>query len=337
MELEYFVHDMKLKYPFSISRHTYYSQPNVIMKLHFQGYSGYGEATVNPYYQITIDNLSATFDEFKQKLADYEFSDPDKLFEDFSSYLAINSFALGALNNASWDLYGKMQNASVRSMLSQLSMETPLTSYTLGISNEEEIAVKMEDCPWPIYKIKLGSEHDMATLDFIRERTNSVIRVDANCAWNVEQTIRYSARLKEHNVEFIEQPLKAGDPGQKACFQKSQLPLMADESCCKEKDVETCAGLFHGINIKLLKCGGISPALRMVKNARKLGLKIMIGCMTETSIGISAAAQLLSLVDYADLDGPLLLADDLADGLEFENGRIYLSEKLGLGIELKRK
>ena len=138
-------------------------------------------------------------------------------------------------------------------------------------------------------------------------------------------------------VEFIEQPLAANDPNQHTCYANTALPLIADESCCTESDVDSCLHKFHGINIKLLKCGGLSPAIRMVKKARNLGLQIMVGCMTETSVGISAAAQLLPYIDFADLDGPLLLAEDLAEGLNYTHGNLILSDLNGLGFLFKGK
>jgi len=323
---------MKLKYPFSISRHTYYSQANIIIELQHNGISGFGEATINPYYNITLDNLKDTFNLMNQRLDNYSFQTPDQLFEDFSDFLVVNSFALGALNNASWDLYGKLTNCPVSKFIDLPFGAKPLTSYTLGIADRHEILQKMQELPWPIYKIKLGTSNDLELIEFIRKHTNSNIRVDANCAWNAEKTIQLSRNFKMLDVEFIEQPLPANDDQQRDCYVKSELPLFADESCCLESDVEKCVNSFHGINIKLLKCGGLTPALRMIKKAREFGLKIMVGCMTETSVGISAAAQLLPFVDFADLDGPLLLAEDVADGLGYDHGKIHLSDQNGLGV-----
>lgn len=337
MQLKIYEYDMKLKYPFSISRHTYYSQPNIVLELQHDGLSGYGEATINPYYHITLDNLKKSFDSMNKRLKAYTFISPDVLFEDFSDFLSINSFALGALNNASWDLYGKLNNCSVSKLFDLDKSQMPQTSYTLGIDNKKGLLKKIEELPWPIYKVKLGTADDLEIVKFIRKHTRSALRIDANCAWNFEQTISISKELKVLCVEFIEQPLPAQHPNQNMCYEKSALPLIADESCCTETDVDQCKDRFNGINIKLLKCGGLSPALRMIKNARDLGLKIMVGCMTESSIGISAATQLLPFVDYADLDGPLLLADDLATGLTYENGNLSLSGKNGFGIVFNRR
>lgn len=332
MHLTIYKHDLKLKYPFSISRHTYLTQPNVIIKLEHQDYTGYGEATANPYYTITIANLEECFQSMDAELRHYSFSTPDQLFSDFSHYLEKNPFALGALNNASWDLYGKMQGIPIVDAIDLKAHPIPETSYTLGIDTADAMVQKMLEFPWPLYKVKVGTKSDLELLQQLRKNTQSRLRVDANCGWNADETIAISRELKKLNIDFIEQPLPRNDPDQLNCFNNSALPLMADESCRTEADVELCNKYFHGINIKLLKCGGISPAIRMIRHARKLGLKIMIGCMTETTVGMSAAAQLLPFVDYADLDGPLLLAEDLAEGLKYENGYLYASKGNGLGI-----
>ena len=337
MQLITHAYDMRLKYPFSISRHTYYSQPNVIVELCHEGITGLGEATINPYYDISIENLLSTFDIIRELLEGYQFTHPDQLFDDFHEFLEINSFALAALNNASWDLYGKLLKSPVVNLLNLKAENRPLTSYTLGIATKAEMLNKIVDFPWPIYKIKLGTNEDLEIIKSIRNCTNAIIRVDANCAWSAIETISMSNKLKDLAVEFIEQPLQVSDQEQSMCFEKSELPLVADESCCRESDVGKCVGLFHGINIKLLKCGGLSPAVRMIKEARKQGLSIMVGCMTETSIGIAAAAQLLPFIDQADLDGPLLLSEDLADGITYHQGSINLSGKNGLGINFTGK
>ncbi len=337
MQLRISEHDLKLRYPFSISRHTYYSQPNVVVELMQDGITGFGEATVNPYYNINIDNLTRTFISMAARLKNYHFETPDKLWEDFSDYLTVNAFALAALNNASWDLYGKMTNKPVTELVGLKAQSGPLTSYTLGIDPEEKMLQKMLDFPWPIYKVKVGMAGDMALMRFLTGHSTSIFRIDANCGWDADETIENAVGLKRVGVEFIEQPLPKNHPGQKICFEKSVLPLMADESCCIEADVGKCDGLFHGINIKLLKCGGITPALRMIAKARLLGLKLMIGCMTESTVGIAAAAQLLGFMDYADLDGPLLLAEDLASGLKYEAGYVATSSQPGLGIMYQGK
>jgi L-alanine-DL-glutamate epimerase-like enolase superfamily enzyme len=169
----------------------------------------------------------------------------------------------------------------------------------------------------------------------LRQHTDAVFRVDANCAWGVEETIENSRQLKPLGVEFIEQPMRADDmEGMKEVYQRSELPLIADESCITEADVAKCHGYFHGVNIKLTKCGGLTPARRMIAEAKSQGMKVMVGCMTESSVGISAIAQLLPLLDYVDMDGALLLSKDIASGVTIDYGKVNYSEVNGTGVTL---
>jgi len=162
-----------------------------------------------------------------------------------------------------------------------------------------------------------------------------MLRVDANAAWDLETALKLIPQLKELGVEFVEQPLaKDNWEGMKILYQESPLPLFADEACVFERDVEKCKDHFHGINIKLTKCSGITPALRMIKKARELDLKIMIGCMNESTIGSAAIAHLLPLIDFVDMDGPLLLEEDLATGIAYDYGKIILPDEPGLGIKV---
>jgi L-alanine-DL-glutamate epimerase-like enolase superfamily enzyme len=188
---------------------------------------------------------------------------------------------------------------------------------------------------WPIYKIKLGTKHDLDIVRELRKHTDAVFRVDANCGWNADEAIANSHELAKLNVEFIEQPLPAADwSGVKQVYQNSALPIVADESCIAEADVERCHGHFHGVNVKLVKCGGLTPARRMIAQARQLGLKTMVGCMTESTVGISAIAQLLPLLDYVDMDGAALLAKDIATGVVVDRGTCRYSNVNGTGAAL---
>jgi L-alanine-DL-glutamate epimerase-like enolase superfamily enzyme len=212
----------------------------------------------------------------------------------------------------------------------------PVTNYTIGIDTIEVMVRKMEEFPgWPIYKIKLGTADDLGIVRELRNHTAAVFRVDANCAWDAETTIRISGPLGELGVEFIEQPLAPDRWDEmKNVVRRSALPIIADESCGTEPDVQRCRGHFHGINVKLVKCGGLTPAKRMIEQGRQLGLKTMVGCMTESSVGISAIAQLLPLLDYVDMDGALLLARDIATGVRIERGRILYPKEAGCGVRL---
>jgi L-alanine-DL-glutamate epimerase-like enolase superfamily enzyme len=194
----------------------------------------------------------------------------------------------------------------------------------------------MKSKPWPVYKIKLGTDEDIEIIKALREHTDAVFRIDANAGWTLEEALDKIPQLAGLGVEFIEQPLaKENWEGMKVLFEKSVLPLIADESCVFEQDVKKCYQHFHGINIKLTKCSGITPALRMIKEARILKLKVMMGSMNEGTIGSAAIAHFLPQLDYADLDGPLLLSADNATGLDFDFGKVTISNRPGLGVLLQ--
>ncbi|WP_431216593.1 enolase C-terminal domain-like protein [Puia sp. P3] len=192
----------------------------------------------------------------------------------------------------------------------------------------------MRERPRPIYKIKLGTPEDLAIMEALRRETDAVFRVDANAGWTVGEALQLIPVLAQLGVEFVEQPLARDDwDGMRVLYKESVLPLIADESCVKEEDVEACAGFFHGINIKLTKCGGITPARRMIGKARSLGMKVMVGSMNESTIGSAAIAHLLPELDYVDMDGPLLLRDDLGTGLAIGADRVTIPNGAGLGVE----
>jgi L-alanine-DL-glutamate epimerase-like enolase superfamily enzyme len=194
---------------------------------------------------------------------------------------------------------------------------------------------KLKEKPWPIYKIKLGTDRDIEIIEQLRKHTHSIFRIDANSAWEAEEALEKINAFKNLGVEFIEQPLAKDDwEGMKWLYERSPLPLYADEACVHEEDVEKCHNHFHGINIKLTKCSGITPALRMIKKARELNMGVMIGAMNESTLGSAAIAHLMPLIDYVDADGPLLLEEDITTGLKYEDdGRILTSSEPGLGIQ----
>jgi L-alanine-DL-glutamate epimerase-like enolase superfamily enzyme len=245
-------------------------------------------------------------------------------------------FALNALDGAIHDLWGKLQGAPVYRLWGLTTETIPQSDYTLGIDTTEKMVAKLNEMPgWPVYKIKLGTPNDLDIVRELRKHTDAVFRVDANCGWTAEQTIEFAPVLKKLNVEFIEQPLPPEDvEGARRAYEKSALPLIADENCITEEDVDRCAGRFHGINIKLVKCGGLAAARRMVARARELGLQVMAGCMTESTVGISALAQLLPLLDYVDMDGAVLLAKDISTGVRLERGECIYPNENGTGVNL---
>lgn len=326
---------LQLEYPFSISRYTVSTQETFIVCITNGAISGYGEATVNPYYDSTIEGLETSVQRVLGIVETSNGVHPEELWKQLEPRLRNNYFALCAIDCAYWDFCARLQKRTLRSFWSTNALKLPKTNYTIGIDEIPVMQSKINENPWPIYKIKLGVKNDLEIVKALRNVTNSVFRIDANCAWGTEETIEKSEVLKDLGVEFIEQPLKANDWEGMACVkQNSKLPIMADESCQKLEDIEKCAKAFHGVNIKLMKCGGITPALQMIKNARAQNLKVMIGCMTESSVGISAIAQLAPLLDYLDADGALLLKNDIAEGVSFKNGDIIYPKAFGSGSTL---
>ena len=337
MKLEWRRVSLPLKDPFTIARGTLHHQQGLIVSLTQDGVSGFGEVTCNTYYGHTYESLEAALSLVHDAIAEQPLMHPRELYEVCRAVIPTDRFALSAIDGAAYDLYGKTQGIRTTEILGLTTTAETRSSYTLGIDSIEEMIRKYHDQPaWPVYKIKLGTPHDLEIVQALRAVTEATIRVDANCAWTVEQTITNSHALRELGVEFIEQPLPAdaSPAAQREVFEQSALPVIADESCRTEEDVARCEGLFHGINVKLCKCGGLTPASRMLQQARTLGMKTMVGCMIESTVGISAAAQLLPLLDYADFDGANLLAEDVARGVRIHNGEVEFSTVPGNGIEL---
>ncbi|MEZ0130867.1 dipeptide epimerase, partial [Flavobacterium sp. LBUM151] len=310
-------------------------QPSLIVELRNHDFSGFGEATSNPYYNISIEILQNDIEQIRSLVENTTDETPEDFWNKISPFLKDNPFALCALDNAYHDLYARKKGKKLYELWNYDISNNPLTNYTIGIGTIENMIAKMEELPWPIYKIKLGTPEDIVIVTELRKHSNAIFRVDANCAWTVDETLSNAEILKNLGVEFIEQPLKANDwEGQREVFKNSVLPIIADESCITESDVAKCHNHFHGVNIKLMKCGGITPGKRMITEAKKLGLKTMVGCMTESTVGISAIAHLLPELDYVDMDGALLLAEDIASGVTIKNGKTFYPDRTGTGVIL---
>jgi L-alanine-DL-glutamate epimerase-like enolase superfamily enzyme len=335
MELTLSPYRLELAHTFSISRESHDFQDSLVVSLSHKGKTGYGEATSNAYYHITSASMAKEIGAHKVAVESHLFLNPT-VFYSFIKKLGLSNFSLCALDLAAWDLYGKILQKPLYQIWKTKLDHYPTTNYTIGIDSIDKMLAKMEEKPWPIYKIKLGTKEDVAIIKALREKTSAVFRVDANCAWGVQETIDNGVALKKLGVEFIEQPMAAAEwEGMKRVYEKSVLPLMADESCLVPEDVSKCVGHFHGINIKLTKCGGLSPALKMIQEAKNLGLKTMVGCMTESSVGISAIAQLLPQLDFVDMDGAMLLKNDIAKGVVINSQANVIFPSLGgSGIEL---
>ncbi|MEM1107523.1 MAG: dipeptide epimerase [Planctomycetota bacterium] len=342
--------ELPLRHAWTIAHGTRTVQRNLIVALHDPetGHTGYGEAPGIPYMGVTVESMCETHKKYSlEALFGKEFWErfegvityvlrdmehhPHSLAiydSDLQPISASDHFFSCAVDEAINDLFGKRNELSLMKSWGEGLDGSLSSNYTLGMDTPEVMVAKLREYPdFPSYKVKLGRpeaegglEEDLAVLRRLREETDAVFRVDANTGWDAEQTIRASGPLRDLGVEFIEQPLPPDAPRSEyeAVYFGSDLPIIADESCQTEEDVEKCAGLFHGINIKLCKCGGMTPARRMIAKARELDLKVMMGCMTETTVGISALAQFLPLLDYVDMDGAMLLADgtDPADGVK---------------------
>ncbi len=344
LELRLHPVELPLRHAWTIAHGTRTLQRNLIVELHdpATGLSGYGEAAGIPYYGVTVekmvehlhrrrDVIDAWDGDVQAGLVEAAHSDP------------VSCFAACAVDQAMHDLWGKRLAQPVWQLWGLSLAKCPVSNYTIGLAEPEVMVAKLREFPqFAVYKIKLGTgdpKTDLSRIERLRQETDAAFRIDANTAWTAEDTIRLSGPLRDLGVEFIEQPLPADAPRaeHEAVYFGSDLPIMADESCQTEADVERCAGLFHGINIKLTKCGGMTTTRRMIARTRELDLKVMIGCMTETTVGISAIGQLLPLLDYVDMDGALLLAEDVADGVKLgPNGVAVFSETPGNGVTLTR-
>ncbi|QES87807.1 dipeptide epimerase [Rhizosphaericola mali] len=330
--------DTPFEYPFTISGgRTKSSQPAMIVGLNLGNFIGWGEAPAITYYNVTVESMIEELECKKDVIEKFALIDPERFWHFLHHLFPDNPFLVCALDIAGWDLFGKLDKQPIYKIWDLEWKNTPLTDYTIGIDTPEKMLEKLKQHPWPIYKIKLGTEDDIAILKEIRNVTSSPIRIDANAGWTLEKALNILPELEKLDVELIEQPLaKDNWADMKILKEKSNIPLIADESCVSEHDVLKCAPFFHGINIKLTKCSGMTPAKRMVQEARSLSLKVMMGSMNETNIGSAAIAQFLPILDYVDMDGPILLKEDDMEGLNIENGIISLSGGYGLGIRKKK-
>lgn len=333
MRFRYWKYELAFRHPFTISKGTKTHQPTLIVELDHFGVIGYGEAPAITYYDITVEKMIEDLEAKRQMVEKFAFTEPDRYWHYLHHLFPKNPFLVCALDIAAWDIYGQLKQKRIDAFHKNANLNPPVTDYTIGIDSIEKMIAKVKEKPWPIYKIKLGTPRDIEIAKALRKETDAILRVDANAAWSVEEAMQIIPELEKLGVELVEQPLaKDNWEGMKKLYEFSSIPLIADESCVSEKDVEKCAGHFHGINIKLTKCSGLTPALRMISEAKELGMKVMVGCMNESTIGSAAIAHLLPLIDYVDMDGPLLLKEDVATGLYYNFGQVNVEGDKGLGI-----
>lgn len=334
MRIQARIEELRLRHTFTISRGSQDLVPTVVVTLESDGLTGYGASTPSRFYGFDAESVVKALESLSPWLEGRDPGNYQSLLADAAVQLPENPQALCALDLAAHDWAAKRLGVPLHRLFGLDAARVPPTCYTIGLDTIPRMIDKMEEFrDFPIFKIKLGVDNDIEILRALRERTDAVFRVDANCAWTPDEALKKAAAMRDLGVEFIEQPLKPEDlEAMPELFERSPLPLMADENAVLPADIPRLAGRFHAINIKLVKCGGIQPALRMIALARAYGMKIMIGCMIESSVGCAAAAQIGPLVDYLDIDGMLLIDNDPFTGLAVERGEPLLTEAPGLGV-----
>ena len=340
MQLRFFPYELKLKHVFTVATYSRSTTPDVQVELEYDGLVGYGEASMPPYLQKelgTVESVMAFLRKVQEGIGRFE--DPFQL-EDILAYIdglsEGNAAAKAAVDIALHDLVGKLLQAPWYRIWGLDKAKAPSTTFTIGIDTPEVVRQKTKECAdqFNILKVKLGSDHDKQLIETIRSVTQLPIAVDANQGWNDrQQALDMIHWLKEQGIVMVEQPMPKERLDDIAWItQHSPLPIFADESVQRLKDIPALKGAFSGINIKLMKCTGMREAWKMVTLARALDMKVMVGCMTETSCAISAAAQFSPAVDFADLDGSLLIANDRFKGMEVVKGKITLPDRPGIGV-----
>jgi len=329
MLLTYHTFDLKLKHPFRISRSITEVKKNVLVQID----EGIGEAAPSEYYGENAETVIECLEKVKDQLGGDPFQ-IESILSNLDKRIKGTFSAKAAIDMALHDLVGKRLNMPLYKLLG-LDGKAPLTtSYTVGIDTPERMKEKTRQANnFLVYKVKVGVEGDVEMVKAIREVTDAKIRVDANAGWSAEEALEKIDQIKEYGIEFVEQPIDPRDKaGLKKIKEKAEIPIIIDEQLMTSKDIPDFVELCDGINIKLAKCGGIREALRMIRVARAHGLKVMLGCMIESSVGIAAAAHLGSLADFLDLDGNLLVSNDPYEGLRLDKGKLFLSDLPGLGV-----
>lgn len=336
MHLSFEPYELKLKHVFTVSSFSRSTTPDVQVRIDYDGYTGYGEASMPPYLGQTVESVCS----FLKKVDLEQFPDPfciDDILTYIDSLSDGDSAAKAAVDIALHDLVGKIIGAPWHRMLGLNPEKTPNTTYTIGIDTDEMVKLKTREVAgqFKILKVKLGTPRDREMIRAIREVSDLPIAVDVNQGWkNKKKALDEIFWLKEQGIVMVEQPMPKEMPEANAWLtERSPLPTFADEAIQRLKDIPAVKGAYTGINIKLMKCTGMREAWKMMNYARAEGMKVMIGCMTETSCAIAAAAQLSPAVDFADLDGNLLIANDIFRGTTVVDGKITLNQLPGIGIE----
>ena len=337
LNLSFAPYELKLRHAFNLAKYQRTTTPDVQVQIEYDGIIGYGEASMPPYLGESVDSVTS----FLSKLDLSQFSDPFRI-EDIMAYLESvapnNRAAKASVDIALHDLLGKIMGQPWYKIWGLNPQKCPNTSFTISYdADPAEMKAKIDEtAPFKVIKIKMGLDHDKELVNAIRSRTDTAICVDVNQGWSdKEQALEMCHWLAERNCLFVEQPMPKEMIDETAWLrERSPLPIIADEFLQRLPDVKRAAAAYDGINIKLMKSTGMHEAYQMAVLARSLGMKIMLGCMTETSCAVTAAAQLAPMVDWADLDGNLLIANDRFDGIKIVEGKVTIPDRPGIGVEL---
>lgn len=336
LKLSFYPYELQLRHTFTVSSYSRKTTPGVQVCIEYEGVTGYGEASMPPYLGQSVETVTA----FLSKVNLEQFKDPFQM-ETILAYIDSLSpgdgAAKAAIDIALHDLTGKLIGLPWWRIWGLDAAKAPDTTFTIGIDTPEVVREKTRECAYRfnILKVKVGLDNDKEMISTIREITDLPLAVDANQGWkDKEKALDEIFWLYENGVVMVEQPMAKERMDDNAWItERSPIPVFADEAIQRLADIPSIKGAYHGINIKLMKCTGMREAWKMVNYARAEGMKVMVGCMTETSCAVSAAAQLSPAVDFADLDGNLLITNDLYKGMEVVNGRVTLSDLPGIGVQ----
>ena len=332
--LRFYPYTLQLKHPFTLATSSRTTTPVMLTEIEYEGITGYGEASMPPY----LGESQETATKYLSSVDLSQFSDPF-LIEDILVYLDTvmpgNYAAKASIDIALHDLAGKLSGEPCYRLFGLNPAKTPLTSFTIGLDVPDIIKQKVAEAdPYKILKVKLGRDNDREMVEIIRSLTDKPLCADVNQGWkDRDHALEMSGWLKEKGFVFLEQPMPKEQKDDIAWLtQNSPLPIIGDEAIQSVNDLLNYKNFYSGVNIKLMKCGGLNGAIKMIHMAKALGMKVMIGCMTETSCAVTAAAQLSPLADWCDLDGNLLISNDPFDGLKIINGKVTLPERPGIGV-----
>jgi L-alanine-DL-glutamate epimerase-like enolase superfamily enzyme len=340
MKIETNIITLKSSYPFKIARRkeARTEKQSVIIMLEHDGVVGMGEAQPSPYY---YDETVETAQQVIEKSAPLLGNDPfllEDILDELNAAFPESPAALAGLDLALHDLVGKLLNVPLYKLFGLNPEKACRTDFTLGIDTIPVTLERLEAArQYPILKIKVGLPGDLETVKAIRERTDAILRVDANCGWGVEEAIERINALEAYDIELVEQPILAKNyEGLRKIRENVNVPIMADEDAITLADIPALVGCVDAINIKLMKCRGLREARRMIDTAHIFGMKVMLGCMSESSLAVTAAAHLSPLLDYADLDANLLIANDPFEGVKVLEGKLILPDRPGIGVVARR-